>query len=100
VILQPPDHHAVDEGRGRRILDLELDAPGLRHDPQVEVPVFLEDHARIVEIAAGIEHRERAFAKQRIKPPCPESRSWAISCCDRLLEAALGRDPRIDHVRG
>ena len=42
VILQSADHLAIDECRRRRILDLELDAPGLPHDAQIEIPVFLE----------------------------------------------------------
>ena len=67
MILQAPDHDAVDEGRRGRILDLELDAPRLAHDAQVEVSVLLEYQTRIVDIAAGIEHGERALAKQGIQ---------------------------------
>ncbi len=71
VVLQSSDHHAVDEGRGRGVLDLQLDAPGLAHDAQIEVPVFLENHPRIVDVAARIEHGERALAEQRIQAALP-----------------------------
>ena len=57
MLLQSPDHHAVDEGRRRRVLDFELDAPGLAHDAQVEVAVLLEDQPRVVDGAARIEDR-------------------------------------------
>ncbi len=46
VLLDAADHLAVDEGAGRRVLHLELDAPGLAHDAQLEVLVALEDQAR------------------------------------------------------
>src|SRR6267378_5799612 len=71
MVLQSPDHHSVDESGGRRVLDLELDAPGLAHDPQVEVAVLLEYHPCIVDIAAGIEHGESALAEQGIQAPLP-----------------------------
>ena len=67
MILQAPDHDAVDESRRRRILDLQLDSPGLAHDAQIEVPVLLEYLAGVVDVAAGVEHGKRAFAKQRIQ---------------------------------
>jgi hypothetical protein len=52
VILQPPDHDAVDEGRRRRVLDLQLDAPGLAHDADLEVAVLLEYRAGILDLVA------------------------------------------------
>ena len=98
VILQAADHLAVDEGRGRRVLDLELDAPGLAHDPQIEVLVFLEDRPRIVDIAAGVQHGERALAEQRIQAALPGIEQLGDFLLREVLEAALGRDPRIHHV--
>src|SRR5258708_29848800 len=50
MILQSPDHHPVDESSRRRVLDLELDAPGLAHDAQVEVAVLLDYHPGIVDV--------------------------------------------------
>ena len=58
---------AVDESRSRGVLDLELDAEGVTHDADVEVPVAIEDLARIVGVAAGVEHRERALPEERVK---------------------------------
>ena len=100
MILQAADHLAVDERRGRRVLDLELDAPGAAHDAQIEVPVLLENRARIVEIAAGIEHRERAFAKQRVQAALAGIEKFGDLLLREVLEAALGRDSGIDQVRG
>src|ERR1700730_15827760 len=99
MILQSPDHDYVAESSGRRVLDLELDAPGLAHDPQVEVPVLIEYHPCIVDIAAGIEHGERALAKQGIEPALPGIEQFRDFLLRQILEAALGRNPCIDHVR-
>ena len=49
VLLDAPDHLAVDEGAARGVLHLELDAPGLAHDPELEVLVGLENEAGIVD---------------------------------------------------
>ena len=66
-LLDAADHVPVDESRSRGVLDLELDAEGVTHDADVEIPVSLEDLARIVGVAAGVEHRERALAEERVK---------------------------------
>ena len=99
MVLQAADHHAVDEGGGRRILDLELDAPGLAHDPQVEILVLLEYHARVVDVAAGIEHGQRALAKQRIQAALAGIEQLGDFLLGEVLQAAFRRHPRIDHVR-
>ena len=100
MLLQSPDHLAVDECRRRRIFDLELDAPGPAHDAQIEVPVLLENQPGIVEIAAGIEHGERAFAKQRIQTALAGIEKFGDLLLREVLEAALGRDSGVDQVRG
>src|SRR5260370_32491628 len=100
MFLQSTDHLAVDEGSRGGVLDLELDSPGLPHDPQIEVLVFLEDAPRIVEGAAGIEDGERAFAEQRIQAALTGIEQLGYFLLGELLEAALRRDARIDQVRG
>ncbi len=60
---------------------------------------FVEDHPRIVDIAAGIEHGERALAKQGVQAALPGIEQFRDFLLRQVLEAALGRDPRIDHVR-
>ena len=67
MLLQAPDHDAVDEGGSRSVLDLEFDPPGLAHDANVEIAVLFEDQARVVDVAAGIEHGERALAEKRVQ---------------------------------
>ena len=51
MLLDAADHLAVDERRGRRVVDLELDAPGLAHDLDVEVAVAVEDLLGVVGVA-------------------------------------------------
>ena len=82
-----------------RVLDLELDAPGLAHDPQIEIAVFLENHPRIVDVAAGIEHGERALAEQGIQAALPGIEQFRDLLLRQVLQAPFGRDARIDHVR-
>ncbi len=67
MVFQTSDHHAIDERRCRGIFYFELDAPGLTHDPQIEVFVLFENHSSVVDIAAGIEHGQSAFSKQGIQ---------------------------------
>ena len=67
VFLHAADHLAVDEGLAGRVLDLELDAPGLAHELDFEILVAVEDFLGVVGFAAGIEHGERALAEQRIE---------------------------------
>jgi hypothetical protein len=59
---------AVDESRGRRVPDLELHAPGVAHDADVEVRMAVEDRARVVRLAAAVQHGERAAPVERIEP--------------------------------
>ncbi len=100
MILQAPDHDAVDESRRRCILDLELDAPRLRHDAQIEVAVLLEYQPRIVDFTAGIEHRKRALAKQGVQTALPGIQKFRDLLLRQMLQAAFGGDPRIDHLGG
>jgi hypothetical protein len=67
VLFHAADHFAVDECLSRRVLDLELDAPGLAHQLHFEVLVTVEDFLGIVGFAAGIEHGQRTLAKQRVE---------------------------------
>ena len=91
MILQAPDHFPVDECRGRRVLDLELDAPGPAHDAQIEVPVLCRRSARassrsLPELSTASAH----LRNSGYRPPWPESSSLAISCCERCSRLPLG----------
>ena len=57
VFLDAADHLAVDEGLARRVLHLELDAPGLAHQLHLEILVAVEDFLGVVALAAGIHAR-------------------------------------------
>ena len=67
VLLDAADHAAVDERAGRRVAQLELDAPGLAGDADVEIRVPLEDRARIVGFAAAVQHGKRAAAVEIVE---------------------------------
>src|SRR5882757_1118538 len=98
VVFETPDHDAVDKCRRRRVLDLELDAPGLAHDAKVEVAILFKDRARIVDFAAGVEHGERALPKQGIQAALPGIQQFGDFLLRQVLQAALWGHPRIDHV--
>jgi hypothetical protein len=46
---------------------ISSDAPGLAHQFHFEILVAVEDLLGVVGFAAGIEHGERALAKQRVQ---------------------------------
>ncbi len=60
------DHPAVDEGRRRRVEQLQLDAARLGDHPQIEVGVARIDFPRIVDFSPGVEHRQRTAAEQLV----------------------------------
>ncbi len=81
VFLDAADHLPVHKGAARRVVHLEFDAPGLAHDAQLEIPVSVEDKARIVDQRAGIQHRERTAPEQRIEA--------ALSAIQQLVDFLL-----------
>ena len=98
VLLDAADHLAVDEGGGRRVGDLQLDAPGVPHDLHVEVAIALEDLLGVVGVAAGIEHRQRAVAKQGVQPAVAGVEQLVDLGLRQVLEAAARRHPRVDRI--
>ena len=100
VFLDAADHLAVDEGRGRRVAQLELDAPGLAHDADVEVVVALEDRLRVVGLAAGVQHGERAAAIERVEAALRGVEQPVDLLLRQVLEAAGRRDPGVDEASG
>ena len=100
VLLDAADHLAVDEGDRRRALHLELDAPRLAHDPDLEVAVFLEQLLGIVAAAAGVEHRQRAAPEQWVEPALAAVLQLLHLALRQVLEAAPGGHPRVDELAG
>ena len=96
VLLDAADHPAVDEGPGRGVAQLELHAPGLAHDADVEVVVALEDHARVVGLAAGVQHGERAATIGRVEAAPGRVEQSIHFLLRQVLEAAGRRDAGID----
>jgi len=98
VLLDAADHAAVDEGAGRGIAQVELDAPGLALDVDVEVVVALEDGTRVVGLAAAVQHRERTAAEQVVEAATRRVEQAVHLLLREVLEAAGRRHPRVDEV--
>ena len=98
VLLHAADHLAVDEGLARRVLDLELDAPGLAHQLHFEILVAVEDFLGVVGFAAGVEHGQRALAKQRVEAAGARIEQFFDLCLGEIFEAAARPDARIHEV--
>jgi hypothetical protein len=100
VILQTADHFAVDERGRRRVLDLELDAPCLATMRTSKSLYFSKMSRGVVDVAAGIQHGERAFAEQGIQAALAGIEQLGYFLLGQMFEGALRRDPGIDQVRG
>ena len=98
VLLDAADHLAVDEGLPGRVLDLELDAPGLAHQLDLEVLVAVEDLLGVVAFAAGVQHRQRALAEQLVEAAGARVEQLLDLGLRKVLEAAARTDARVDEV--
>ncbi len=98
VLLDAADHPAIDEGGGRRVPELQLHAPGLANDADVEVRVALEDRPRVVGLAAAVQHRERAAPVQRVETAARGVEQPVDLVLGEVLEAAGRCDARVDRI--
>ena len=98
VFLDAADHLAVDEGLARRVLHLQLDAPGLAHQLHLEVLVTVEDFLGVVALAAGVQHGQRALAEQRVEAAGARIEQLFDLGLGEILEAAARSDARIHEV--
>src|SRR5690606_32903422 len=71
MLLDAADHLPVDERARRRVLQLELDAPGLTTEANLEVLVAREDRPYVVRLEPRGEHRECAASKQIVDTAAP-----------------------------
>ena len=98
VLLDAADHAAVHERRGRRIVQFELDAPGLPHDVDVEIGIAVEDRAGVVGLAPAVQDSERAAAIQRVEAATRAVEQPVDLHLRQVLEAAGRRDTRVDET--
>ncbi len=98
VFLHAADHLAIDECLAGRVLDLELDAPGLAHQLHLEILVAVEDFLGVVGFAAGVEHGQRALAEQRIKATRTGIEQLLDLGLGEVLEAAARSNAGIHEV--
>ena len=86
------DHLAVHEGLRRRVLQGQLDAAVLLDDEHVEIVVLLQHLARVVGLAADVEHRQRAAPQHLVLPALARAAQPIDLVLREQLEAALGHD--------
>jgi hypothetical protein len=96
MLFDATDHLPVDEGRGRGIVHLELDAPRVADNLDVEVAVTVEDFLRVVGVGTAVEHGERALAKEAVQAALAGIEQLADLGLGEILEAAPRTDPGID----
>ena len=97
-LLDAADHLAIDERRSGRVLDLELHAPGVAHDLDIEVAIAIEDLFGVVDVAAGVQHGERALAEQRIQATLPARQQLFDFFLRQALERAARPDTGVDEL--
>ena len=71
VLLHAPNHSAIHESRGWGMGKVQLHAPRLAHQSQFERRITLEQFARVIAIAATVQHREGAPPKQGVEASLP-----------------------------
>ena len=64
----------------------------------VEVAVALEDVLGVVGRGAGVEHRQRAAAEQRVEPALAGIEELLDLALGEVLEAAARTDARVDEL--
>ena len=67
ILLDAPDHAPIHESAGGGVDDLELDAPLLLDQANIEIPVLLEDRPGIIGNTADVQHREGAAAEHFVQ---------------------------------
>ena len=75
-----------------------LTPQALRRDADVEIRVPLEDGARVVGLAAAVQHRERAAAEELVEAAARRVEQAVHLLLREVLEAAGGRHPGIDGI--
>src|SRR5581483_7125647 len=96
MLLDATDHLPVDERRGRSVVDLELDAPRVAHDADVEIAIAVEDLLGVIGAGAAVEHGEGALAEELVEPSLTRVEQLLDLDLREVLEAAAGAHPGID----
>jgi len=96
VLLHAADHLAVDERLAGRVLDLELDAPGLAHQLHLEILVQVENSFALSVSLPELSTASAHLRNSGYRPPARESSSFSISAGrdSRDCRAARSAHPR------
>ncbi len=99
VLLDAADHLAIDEGLGRRVMDVQTNAPGVPHDLDVEGGVAVEDFLGIVRVGAAVQDGERAFAEQRVEAALARVEQLADLGLREMFETSARANVCVDELR-
>ena len=93
VLLDAADHPAVDERAAGALRSSSLTPQAWRTMRMSKSRVALEDRARVVGLAAGVQHRERAAAVQRVEAAARGVEQPVDLLLREVLEAAASASP-------
>src|SRR5690606_1254600 len=100
VLADAADHLAVDERRCRGPLERHLEAAVPLDEADAEIAIPVEHLARVVRVAAAVEHGEDAAAQQRIQSALALAAQELDLEVRQDLEAAFRPDLRVHGLAG
>ena len=98
VFLDAADHLPVHKRAGRGVADIQAYTPGMAHDMHIEVLVAVEEFLGVVAVAAGVQDRERALAKQRMDTAATGVEQDLDFGLRQVFKAAARADTCVDNV--
>ena len=96
VLVDPLDHASVDKRAGRCIRYLQLDAPLLLHDANIESRIALQQLLAVIQVTAAAEYRQRAVAEQAVQPALGVVQQFAHLHLGEYIQMAMRGDQCID----
>ena len=93
VLLDALDDLAVDEGVGRGVAEFELHSALLLDDADVEIGVLLQYRQAVVDIVAGVQHRQGAASEQVVQALLAAVEQACNLQPGQHVEVVFGGDP-------
>src|SRR5262245_6809236 len=100
MLLDAADDLPVDKRVRRRVLDFELDSPGLTTEAYLEILVALEDGTDIVRFEAGGQYSERAAAEEVVDAALARVEKLLDFTLREVFQTPQRRHSRIHHPFG
>ena len=98
VLLHAPNHSAIHKSRGWGMGKVQLHAPRLAHQSQVKGRITLEQFARVIAIAAAVQHREGAPPKQGVEASLPRVQKLQHFLLGEVLQHTTRCHAGIDEI--